>query len=83
MLEAATLDREQQEQVLGQCMKETMQSTHSNLFRFFMSGLSPRDAVQYLWLVAKCCDPKWVSSLLESLLTTDGTVSSSGWVENP
>ncbi|KAL6989308.1 hypothetical protein U1Q18_015056 [Sarracenia purpurea var. burkii] len=52
LMEAAELSKEQQEKVLEQCL-DVMQGTHSHLFRFFMEGLLPQDAMCYLDIVIR------------------------------
>lgn len=81
LLEAAEMRGEEQEEVLGRCLEEVMQSTHTNLIEFFMDGLTPREAVQYLWLVAKCCDRRWATALLQSLTAgrSEGSLLGLAW----
>ncbi|XP_008806114.2 uncharacterized protein LOC103718891 [Phoenix dactylifera] len=52
-----------------------MESTHSHLFPFFMAGLLPHEAMQYVDLVCLCtCDQQRVVAMLKSLTTLiDGT----------
>ncbi|KAG1331698.1 hypothetical protein COCNU_02G016660 [Cocos nucifera] len=52
-----------------------MESTHSHLFPFFMAGLLPHEAMQYVDLVCLyTCDQQRVAAMLKSLITlTEGT----------
>ena len=46
----------------------TMEMTHSKLFPFFMTGLMPQEAVQYLDLVCRCTkNTRHLVSMLRSL----------------
>lgn len=47
MVEATELSTEQQKRTLAQCVS-VMQGTHSRLFNFFLEGLTPEEAMQYL-----------------------------------
>lgn len=47
MVEATELSTEQQKRTLAQCVS-AMQGTHSRLFNFFLEGLTPEEAMQYL-----------------------------------
>lgn len=47
LVEATELSSEQQKRVLAQCVS-AMQGTHSRLFNFFLEGLAPEEAMQYL-----------------------------------
>ncbi|XP_059628448.1 uncharacterized protein LOC132271171 [Cornus florida] len=67
LLEAAELSAEQHERVLEQCL-DVMKGTHSNLFRFFIEGLRPQDAMQYMDLIIRCSDEDRVSSMFRMLL---------------
>lgn len=51
-----------------------MESTHSHLFPFFMAGLLPHEAMQYVDLVCLyTCDQQRVATMLKSLTTlTEG-----------
>lgn len=67
LMEAVELSKEQQEKVLEQCL-EVMEGTHSHLFRFFVQGLIPQDAIHYLDLIYTCCkDKQRVDLLFRSL----------------
>lgn len=62
LMEGAELSKEEQERVLDQCL-DVMQGTHSHLFRFFLEGLLPHEAMQYLDLIAKSTDKARASSM--------------------
>lgn len=47
MVEATELSTEQQKRTLAQCVS-AMRETHSRLFNFFLEGLTPEEAMQYL-----------------------------------
>lgn len=47
LVEATELSTEQQKRTLAQCVS-AMQGTHSRLFNFFLEGLTPEEAMQYL-----------------------------------
>lgn len=66
LMEAAELNKEH-ERVLEQCL-EVMNGTHSHLFRFFIEGLLPQDAMHYLDLVSRCSDKQQVSSMLNMIV---------------
>lgn len=66
-MEAAELSREQQEKVLEQCL-DVMQGTHSHLFRFFMEGLLPQDALHYLDMVIASSNNERVASMLRMIV---------------
>ncbi|KAL8166717.1 hypothetical protein V2J09_008216 [Rumex salicifolius] len=55
LFEAVDLSKEQQRTTMQGCIAE-MQGTHSHLFRFFMEGLQPHEAVQYMDLVIYSMD---------------------------
>lgn len=67
LIEAAELSKEQQEKVLEQCL-DVMQGTHSHLFRFFMEGLLPQDALQYLDMVITSSNKERVASMLRMIV---------------
>ncbi|KAG5556970.1 hypothetical protein RHGRI_007274 [Rhododendron griersonianum] len=67
LMEAAELSREQQEKVLEQCL-DVMQGTHSHLFRFFMEGLLPQDALHYLDMVIASSNKERVASMLRMIV---------------
>lgn len=67
MIEAAELSKEQQEKVLEQCL-DVMQGTHSHLFRFFMEGLLPQDALQYLDMVITSSNKERVASMFRMIV---------------
>ncbi|KAM7526772.1 hypothetical protein LguiA_016674 [Lonicera macranthoides] len=62
LMEGAELSKEEQERVLDQCL-DVMQGTHSHLFRFFLEGLLPHEAMQYLDLITKSTDKARASSM--------------------
>lgn len=67
LLEAVDLNKGQQERLLEQCF-EVMHGTHSHLFRFFIEGLCPQDAMHYLDLVSSCSDRQKVLSMFSTIL---------------
>eukprot|EP00262_Sarcandra_glabra_P018889 TRINITY_DN6936_c0_g1_i1.p1 TRINITY_DN6936_c0_g1~~TRINITY_DN6936_c0_g1_i1.p1 ORF type:complete len:225 (+),score=33.02 TRINITY_DN6936_c0_g1_i1:90-677(+) len=75
LLEAAELSKARQEGVLIQCF-EVMESTHSHLFHFLMSGLLPHDSMQYLDVVSRCSDKQRVAAILATLTARIEGVSS-------
>lgn len=67
LLEAVDLNKGQQQRLLEQCL-EVMHGTLSHLFRFFIEGLCPQDAIHYLDLVSSCSDQQKVSSMFSLIL---------------
>ncbi|XP_074366360.1 uncharacterized protein LOC141707218 [Apium graveolens] len=67
LLEAVDLNKGEQERLLERCF-EAMHGTHSHLFRFFIEGLCPQDAMHYLDLVISSCDRQKVSSMFSTIL---------------
>lgn len=67
LMDAVDLNKGQQERLLEQCL-EVMHGTHSHLFRFFIEGLCPQDAVHYLDLISSCGDKQKVSSMFSLIL---------------
>ncbi|XP_009623085.1 uncharacterized protein [Nicotiana tomentosiformis] len=67
LMEAAELSKAQQDKVLDQCL-DVMHGTHSHLFRFFMEGLLPQDAMHYLDMLSRCSDQNRVSSMLRLIV---------------
>ncbi|KAL6327004.1 hypothetical protein AAG906_012688 [Vitis piasezkii] len=63
LMEAAELSKQQHERLLEQCW-DAMQGTHSHLFRFFIEGLPPHDAMSYLGLIIKCNDKDRAATML-------------------
>ncbi|GLT88735.1 hypothetical protein SLE2022_067470 [Rubroshorea leprosula] len=61
LIEATDLNEEQQKVILGQCY-DSMKATHSNLFDFFLEGLLPKEAMQYLDIFMKCSDQEQIAS---------------------
>lgn len=66
-MEAVDLTKGQQQRLLERCL-EVMHGTHSHLFRFFIEGLCPRDAMHYLDLVSSCSDKQKVSLMFSTIL---------------
>ncbi|XP_051119921.1 uncharacterized protein LOC127243801 [Andrographis paniculata] len=66
LMEATELNKSQQAKVLEQSL-DVMRDTHSHLFRFFMDGLRPHDAVQYFGLIKKYCNGIRVSLMLHMM----------------
>lgn len=62
-MEAADLDEQQQRKYLEQCIK-VMQGTHSHLICFFIEGLHPHEAMEYVDLVMNCTDQETMASIL-------------------
>lgn len=75
LLEAAELTKLQQVSALEQCLS-TMDGTHSRLFRFFMEGLVPQDAMQYMDMVAKCSDKDRVCRLFRLVVEKENSFGS-------
>ncbi|XP_073293274.1 uncharacterized protein [Primulina huaijiensis] len=67
LMEATELNKSQQEKVLQQSL-DVMRETHSNLFRFFMEGLRPNDAMQYFDMIKRYCDKVRVSLMLHMMI---------------
>ncbi|XP_059307754.1 uncharacterized protein LOC132059221 [Lycium ferocissimum] len=67
LMEATELSKAQQDKVLDQCL-DVMQGTHSHLFRFFMEGLLPQDAMHYLDMLSRCSDQNRVTSMLRLIV---------------
>lgn len=67
LLEAAETSKEQKESVLERCL-EVMEATHSHLFRFFIEGLLPHNAMKYLDLISMYSDKERVASMLHSIV---------------
>ncbi|KAK9735160.1 hypothetical protein RND81_04G187600 [Saponaria officinalis] len=67
ILEGAELTREQQKKIVEQCM-DVMQGTHSHLFRFFIEGLLPHEAIEYLDVIMACVNNEKASSMLHLLV---------------
>ncbi|KAL5568618.1 hypothetical protein UlMin_025193 [Ulmus minor] len=65
-MEAAELSKPKQRKVLEQCL-DVMQGTHERLFNFFLEGLLPSEAMQYLDLVSMCHDEDRMSSMLQMI----------------
>ncbi|CAA0829252.1 Unknown protein [Striga hermonthica] len=67
LMEATELNKKQQEKVLQQSL-DVMRETHSHLFRFFMEGLGPQDAMHYFDLIKRYCDNVRVSLMLHMMV---------------
>ncbi|GFP97269.1 hypothetical protein PHJA_001871000 [Phtheirospermum japonicum] len=67
LMEATELKKAQQEKVLQQSL-DVMRETHSHLFRFFMEGLQPHDAMRYFDLIKRYCDNVRVSLMLHMMV---------------
>lgn len=67
LMEAVELTKGQNERVLEQCW-DAMQGTHSHLFRFFMEGLAPHDAMSYLGLIIRCSDQDRATAMLRLIM---------------
>lgn len=65
-IEATELSKPKQRRVLEQSL-DVMQGTHSRLFNFFLEGLLPLDAMEYLDLVGMCHDEERMSSMLQMI----------------
>ena len=62
-MEAAELDEQQQRKIFEQYIN-VMQGTHSHLIRFFIEGLLPHEAMEYVDLVMICMDQETMASIL-------------------
>lgn len=60
-MEAVELSKEQQQRVLEQSL-DAMRATHSHLLSFFLEGLLPLEAMQYLDLISMCYSEEQISS---------------------
>ncbi|KAF6153396.1 hypothetical protein GIB67_003586 [Kingdonia uniflora] len=67
LLEDLGLSKERQWNMMKQCL-EVMESTHSQLFRFMIEGLLPREAMQYLNMIIRYSDKERAVRMLSSLL---------------
>lgn len=67
LMEAAELSKGDQERLLEKCL-DVMHSTHTHLFRFFIEGLLPQDAMLYLDLISRCTDKDRVSSIFSLIV---------------
>ncbi|XP_031110421.1 uncharacterized protein LOC116014496 isoform X3 [Ipomoea triloba] len=73
LMEATDLSKLQEVKALEQCL-DTMQGTHSHLFRFFMEGLLPRDAMQYMDMIARCSDNERVCRLFRLVVEKENSL---------
>ncbi|XVF41285.1 hypothetical protein PTKIN_Ptkin01aG0268200 [Pterospermum kingtungense] len=64
LIEATELSGEQQTRVFEQCF-DAMKATHSHLFNFFLEGLLPSEAMEYVDLVTKCSDKEQTASMIQ------------------
>ena len=64
LLEATELSGEQQMTVFEQCF-DAMKATHSHLFNFFLEGLHPSEAMEYVDLIMKCSDKERTASMIQ------------------
>ncbi|XP_021730542.1 uncharacterized protein LOC110697481 isoform X2 [Chenopodium quinoa] len=67
LMEAADLTKHRQRKIVEQSIS-VMQGTHSHLFRFFIDGLLPHEAMEYLDLVMSCTDEETTASMLSVLV---------------
>lgn len=67
LLEGAEMSRDQHRKVLEECF-DTMQSTHSHLFLFFIEGLLPHEALHYLDLVIGSSNGQRTASILRMIV---------------
>ncbi|KAL3838181.1 hypothetical protein ACJIZ3_022772 [Penstemon smallii] len=67
LMEATELNKSQQSKVLQQSL-DVMRETHSHMFRFFMEGLQPQDAMRYFDLIKRYCDNVRVSLMLHMMV---------------
>ncbi|KAH9619636.1 hypothetical protein KSS87_017089 [Heliosperma pusillum] len=67
LLEAAELTEEKLRKTVERCI-DVMQRTHSHFFSFFIQGLLPHEAIQYLDLMMTCVNKERVSSMLHLLV---------------
>lgn len=67
LMEAADLTMDQQRKAMEQSI-DVMQATHSHLFRFFMEGLLPHEALEYTDLLINCMDKEKAISKLRILV---------------
>ncbi|KAE8735741.1 hypothetical protein F3Y22_tig00000340pilonHSYRG01473 [Hibiscus syriacus] len=64
LLEATELSGEEEMRVFEDCFNAT-RVTHSNLFNFFLEGLLPSEAMEYVDLIMKCTDKQLRASLIQ------------------
>lgn len=67
LMEALELTKEQEVSALEQCF-DVMQGTHGRLFKVFLEGLPPHDAMKYLDLISKCRDKEKMESMLQMIV---------------
>ncbi|XP_074312398.1 uncharacterized protein LOC141647925 [Silene latifolia] len=67
LLEAAELTEWKQRKTVEGCI-DVMQGTHSHFFSFFIQGLLPHEAIEYLDLMMTCINKERVSSMLHLLV---------------
>ncbi|XP_021804731.1 uncharacterized protein LOC110749036 isoform X2 [Prunus avium] len=67
-MEAAELNKEQQQRLLDECV-DVMQESHShNLFIFLLQGLLPHEAMRYLDLISMCSNKERTASMLQMII---------------
>ncbi|KHF98727.1 Fimbrin [Gossypium arboreum] len=64
LLEATELSGEEEKRVFEDCI-EAMKVTHSHLFNFFLEGLLPSEAMDYVDLIMKCGDKQLRASMIQ------------------
>ncbi|GMJ12838.1 hypothetical protein HRI_004953000 [Hibiscus trionum] len=64
LVEAAELSGEEEMRVFEECFN-AMRATHSHLFNFFLEGLIPSEAMEYVDLMMKCSDKQHKASLFQ------------------
>ncbi|XP_028798018.1 uncharacterized protein LOC114753505 [Neltuma alba] len=67
LMEAVEMSREEEQSAVEQCF-ELMQATHNRLFKFFLEGLPPHDAMQYLDLIRSCRNREKMESMLQMIV---------------
>ncbi|EOY19226.1 hypothetical protein QUC31_006195 [Theobroma cacao] len=66
LIEATELSEEQQTRVFEQCF-DAMKATHSHLLNFFLEGLLPSEAMEYVDLINKCSDKERTASMIQMI----------------
>ncbi|GMI73264.1 hypothetical protein like AT3G54290 [Hibiscus trionum] len=64
LVEATELSGEEEMRVFEECFN-VMRATHSHLFNFFLEGLIPSEAMEYVDLMMKCSDKQHKASLFQ------------------
>lgn len=65
-MEATELSKVQQQKLLEQSF-DVMRGTHSHLFSFFLEGLLPLEAMQYLDLFSLCYSEERIASRIRMI----------------